>query len=86
MVIKKGTPRAEAAGLQPPKPPKPKLKKKNTDFVDIMTSKISHDFPLSRTQALKSADDWYIRILKNKLIKLKNNKIGHCDIVIFVCI
>jgi hypothetical protein len=38
------------------------------------------------------ADDWYMRILKNKLMKLKKNiKIGHCDWVmvhgvIFVCL
>ena len=44
-----------AAGLQPlPKTPKPKFK--NTDFVDIMIS-ILRDFPFSRNQPLKLADD-----------------------------
>jgi hypothetical protein len=41
---------------------------KNTDFVDIMISKVLRDLPFSRNQPLKSADDQYIRILKNKLI------------------
>jgi hypothetical protein len=36
-----------------------------------MVSKVLHGFPFSRDQPLKSADDQYIRILKNKLIKLK---------------
>jgi hypothetical protein len=52
---------------------------KNTHFVDIILSKVLRDLPFSRNQPLKSADDQYIRILKNKLIKLKNKKIGHCD-------
>jgi hypothetical protein len=47
-----------AAGLQPPQTPqKPKFKKKNTDFVDIMISKALRDLPFSRNQPLKSADD-----------------------------
>jgi hypothetical protein len=65
------------AGLQPPKPvpPPPKAEiKKNTDFVYIMISKVLRDLPFSRNQPLKSADDQYINILKNKLIKLKNKK------------
>jgi hypothetical protein len=67
-----------AAGAAAP-PPNPNLK--DTDFVDIMMSKVLRDFPFSRNQPLKSADDQYIRILKTKLIKLKkkNEKIGHCD-------
>jgi hypothetical protein len=52
---------------------------KNTGFVDIMISKFLRDFPFSQNQSLKSADDQYIRILKKKLIKLKNKKTGHCD-------
>jgi hypothetical protein len=47
---------------------------KNTDFVDIMISKVLRDFPFSRNQPLKSADDQYIRILKNKLVKLKKTR------------
>jgi hypothetical protein len=42
------------AGLQTPKSPKTNLK--NTDFVDSMI-KVLHDFPFSRNQSLKSADD-----------------------------
>jgi hypothetical protein len=53
-----------------PKPPKTEIWK-STGFVDIMISKILHDFPFGRSQPLKSADDQYIRILKNKLIELK---------------
>jgi hypothetical protein len=58
-----------AAVLQspPPKPEKPKFKKQR--FLNIMTSKVLRDFPLGRNQPLKSVDDQYIRILKNKLIK-----------------
>jgi hypothetical protein len=57
-----------AAGLQPaPNPAKPKFKK---HFVGTI-SKVLHDFPFSRSQPLKSADYQYIRIFKNKLIKLK---------------
>jgi hypothetical protein len=52
---------------------------KDTDFVDMIISKVLRDFPFSRNQPLKSADDQYIRILKNKLTKLKNKKTGHCD-------
>jgi hypothetical protein len=62
------------AGLQPvPNPQKLKLKKK-TDFVDIMISEVLRDLPFCRNQPLKSADDWYIRILKNTLIKLKKKQ------------
>jgi hypothetical protein len=38
-----------------PKPPTPKFK--NPDFVDIMISNVQRDFPFSRNQQLKSADD-----------------------------
>jgi hypothetical protein len=59
-----------AAGLQPPNPPKPKLKK-NCIYYDI---KILRDLPFSRNQPLKSADDQNIRILENKLIQLKKQE------------
>jgi hypothetical protein len=36
-----------------------------------MISKFLSDLPFSQNQPLKSADDKYRRILKNKLIKLK---------------
>jgi hypothetical protein len=39
-----------------------------------MISEVLHDLPFSRNQPLKSADDWYMRILKNKLIKLKKQE------------
>jgi hypothetical protein len=45
-----------------------------------MISKALHDLSFSQNQLLKSADDWYMRILKNKLIKLKiENKIGQFE-------
>jgi hypothetical protein len=63
----------------PPSKPPQNRNLKDTDFVDMMLSKILRDLPISRNQPLKLADDWYIRILENKLIKLKKNKkIGHC--------
>jgi hypothetical protein len=37
-------------------------------------SNVLRDFPFSQNQPLKSADDWYIRILKNKLVKLKKKQ------------
>jgi hypothetical protein len=40
-----------------------------------MIAKVLLDLPSSRNQPLKSADELYIRILKNKLI-IKDNKIG----------
>jgi hypothetical protein len=74
-----GGSRRAAAPSHTPKRPKRKFKK-NIDFVDIMISKVLRDFPFSRNQPLKSADDWYITILKNKLITLKKyKKTGHCD-------
>jgi hypothetical protein len=61
-------------------PPNPQNRNlKATDFVDIKISKVLPDFPFSQNQPVKSADDQYITILRNKLIKLKNKKIGHCD-------
>jgi hypothetical protein len=44
-----------------------------------MVSEVLRDFRFRQYQPLKSADDQYITILKNKLIKLKNKKTGHCD-------
>jgi hypothetical protein len=52
----------------------PKLKFKKPSFVDIMISKGLRDLPFSQNQPLKSADDYYISILKNKLIKLKKQE------------
>jgi hypothetical protein len=43
----------------------------NTYFAGYMISKVLHDFPFSRNQPLKSADDYYIRIVKNELLKLR---------------
>jgi hypothetical protein len=39
-----------------------------------MMSKVLRDLPFNRNQPLKSADDQCIRILKNKLIKLKKKR------------
>jgi hypothetical protein len=39
-----------------------------------MILKVLRDLPFSRNQPLKSADDQYIIILKNKLIKLKEQE------------
>jgi hypothetical protein len=65
--------------MQPPKTPKDQ-NLKSTNFVNIMVSKVLRDLPFSRNQSLQSADDQYIIILKNKLIKFKKNqKTGHCD-------
>jgi hypothetical protein len=58
-----------AAGLQPPQTPQ-NQNLRNIDFVD----RLLRNFPFSRNQPLKSADDYYITILKNKLIKLKKTR------------
>jgi hypothetical protein len=61
-----------AAGLKAPKPPKREFKK--AGFLDIMISNLFRDFRFSRNQPLKSADDQYIRILKNKSKFMKFKK------------
>jgi hypothetical protein len=75
----------------PSNPQNPKLKR-NTDFVDTMISIVLRDLPFSWNQPLKSAGVYYIRILKNKLIKLRKKRrldtlievMEH--VVVFVCI
>jgi hypothetical protein len=57
----------ELPGCSPSRHPK-------TDFEDIMISKVLCDSPFSRNQPQKSADDQCIRILKNKLIKIKKQE------------
>jgi hypothetical protein len=53
----------------PPKPPKPKFKKhKFCRYYDIESFTW---FSLQPKSATEVADDQYIRILKNKLIKIK---------------
>jgi hypothetical protein len=54
-----GAPKGDAAGLHLPPPPQTLRNRnlKNTDFVYIMISKVLRDFPFSRNQPLKSADD-----------------------------
>jgi hypothetical protein len=60
------------AGCSPP--PKPtKMKFKEHRFCRYYDLKSFTDFPFSR-KPLKSADDQYISILKNKLIKFKKQK------------
>jgi hypothetical protein len=61
----------------PSKHPKPKFKRQ--DFSDILLSEVLCELPFGRNQPLKSAGDQYVRISKNKLIKLKNKKTEHCD-------
>jgi hypothetical protein len=61
-----------SAGLQPSQTPQNRDLK--TDFVDTMISEVLRELPFSRNQPLKSAGDQYIRILKNKLIKLKKQE------------
>jgi hypothetical protein len=39
-----------------------------------MISKVLRDFPFSRNQPLKSPDEQYVKILKNKLIELKRTR------------
>ena len=41
-------------------------KKKEDKFLDTMILNVLRGLSLSRNQSLKSADDWYIRILKNE--------------------
>jgi hypothetical protein len=43
--------------------------------MDVMISNVLRDFPFSQNQPLKSADDWYIRILKNILIELEKTRL-----------
>ena len=69
----RGAPKGGAVALQPPKPPKNR-NFKISDFVDIIISRVLRDLPFSRNQPLKSTDDQYIRILKNKLIELKKKQ------------
>jgi hypothetical protein len=57
------------AGLQPPPPSPQNQSLKDTNFVYIMILKVIRDFPLRQNQPLKSGEDQYIRILKNKLMK-----------------
>jgi hypothetical protein len=60
-------------GLQTPQTLQNRHLKKH-NFVDKTISKVLRAFPLSRNQLLKSANDQYIRILKNNLIKLKKSR------------
>jgi hypothetical protein len=73
-VIHRGT--AKEVGCRAAAPPKtPKNRNlKNTDFYHIMISEGLHDFLFSRNQPSKSAGDSYIRIFKNKLVKLKKQE------------
>jgi hypothetical protein len=45
------------------------------DFVDMISNAL-HDFRFSQNQPLKSADDQYIKILKNELIKYEKQEDG----------
>jgi hypothetical protein len=69
------SPKGGLPGCSPP-PPRNRQNRnlENTDFTDIIISGLLRDFPFSRNQPLKSVDDQYIGILKNKLIKLKKQE------------
>jgi hypothetical protein len=59
--------RTQGGGCRAAAPQTPQNRNlKNTDFVDIVVSKVLRNFPFSGNQPLKSADDKYIVILKNK--------------------
>jgi hypothetical protein len=74
IVHTKAAPRG-GGGLPGCRPLKPTIRNlKNTDFVDIMISRVLQDFHFSQNQPLKSADDEYITILKNKLTHLKKQE------------
>jgi hypothetical protein len=60
------------AAAPPPKLPKTEIQK--TQFLDIMISEVLRGLPFCRNQPLKSADDQYIKILRNKLINLKKQE------------
>jgi hypothetical protein len=63
----KDAPKERDSGMQPPPPPNHQNQHlKNIDFIDILISKVLRGLHFSRNQALKSADNQYIRILKNK--------------------
>jgi len=55
--------RGGAAELQPP----PNQNLKYTDFVDKVISDVLHDLLFSWSKLLKTADVYYIRILKNNV-------------------
>jgi len=40
---------------------------------------VSCDLPFGRNYPQNFADDRYIKILKNELLKQNNKKVGHCD-------
>jgi hypothetical protein len=61
-------------------------KLRNTYFVDMIQD-VLRDLAFSRNRSLKLAEDWYIRILKNKIksyvlheIRKKYNMITLCDL------
>jgi hypothetical protein len=54
-VSDRGAPKGGLPGCSPPNTPK--LKFKNTDFVNTMISRVLRDLPCSQIQPLKSADD-----------------------------
>ena len=59
--------------VAPPQASKTEIKKK-TYFIDMMISNVLRDVLFSRTQHMKSADDLFIRILRNILMKFKKEE------------
>ena len=51
------------------RPPVPTEIEKHTDFLDMMISVVLHDLAFNQNQSVKSANDYYIRILKKKCDK-----------------
>jgi hypothetical protein len=74
----KGAPKVEGGGGLPlcsPLPENPHNRNlKEHKFCRYYDIRILRDLPFSRNQTLKSADDYYVRILKNKLIRLKKQE------------
>jgi hypothetical protein len=47
---------------------------------------LSRHLPVSRIQPLKSADDWYIKILKNKIKNFGNLSLGESwNMLLYLC-
>jgi hypothetical protein len=67
----RGRPKRGGCSERGPHPP-PKYKFKKRDFADTMVSNVSRDLPFSRNQTLKSADEQYTVILKNKIKSYKD--------------
>ena len=83
----------KARHLLLPPPPKKNRNLKKVDTLGTVKANVLRDLPISRNQAMKSADDRYILILKNKYIldeirNKKKKKFGLCELeslIMYVC-